>query len=106
MEPFTPAQLGEARNVMDSVMGGVSQGGWIPNASTFFGETSLRNNGGFASIRWRFPNAQNWSYAKGIYIRSVRVCSPWSSECRIDVAAFDSQIIQGPEAYRSPNTHL
>ena len=76
MEPFTPAQLGEARNVMDSVMGGVSQGGFISEANTFFGETSLRNNGGFASIRWRFPNAQNWSYAKGIYIRSVRVCTP------------------------------
>ena len=76
MEPFTPAQLGEVRNVMDSVMGGVSQGGWIPDANTFFGETSLRNNGGFASIRWRFPNAQNWTYAKGIYIRSVQFSLP------------------------------
>lgn len=83
MEPFTPAQLGEARNVMDSVMGGVSQGGWIPDAKTFFGETSLRNNGGFASVRWRFPNAQNWSYAKGIYIRGLKHTDPQTHTFRI-----------------------
>lgn len=72
-EPFTSSQLGiEPVRVMDSVMGGISRGGWISQTNTFFGETSLANNGGFASLRWRFSNIQNWSYAKGIYIKGLK----------------------------------
>lgn len=71
-EPFTPQQIGEPINVMDSVMGGISQGGWMPKTNTFYGVTSLANNGGFASIRWRFNTIQNWSYAKGIYIKGLK----------------------------------
>ena len=44
----------------------------MAKSNTFFGETSLANNGGFASLRWRFPVAQNWSYAKGVYIKGLR----------------------------------
>jgi NADH dehydrogenase [ubiquinone] 1 alpha subcomplex assembly factor 1 len=55
--------------VNDNVMGGVSQGQWIPDSGTFRGNTSLANNGGFASLRWRMKTVQNWSYAKGIYLR-------------------------------------
>jgi hypothetical protein len=72
-EPFTSSQLGiEPVRVMDSVMGGISNGGWISQTNTFFGETSLANNGGFASLRWRFSNIQNWSHAKGIYIKGLK----------------------------------
>lgn len=71
-EPFTTQQLPPPVGVMDSVMGGLSRGSWIPKTNTFYGETSLANNGGFASLRWRFNNMQNWSYAKGIYIKGLR----------------------------------
>eukprot|EP00581_Thalassiosira_minuscula_P003342 CAMPEP_0183740052 /NCGR_PEP_ID=MMETSP0737-20130205/58753_1 /TAXON_ID=385413 /ORGANISM="Thalassiosira miniscula, Strain CCMP1093" /LENGTH=271 /DNA_ID=CAMNT_0025975037 /DNA_START=228 /DNA_END=1040 /DNA_ORIENTATION=+ len=72
-ESFSNSQLGgEPIGVMDSVMGGISRGSWISKSNLFFGETSLANNGGFASLRWRFPNMQNWSYAKGIYIKGLK----------------------------------
>eukprot|EP00584_Thalassiosira_punctigera_P002145 CAMPEP_0172531540 /NCGR_PEP_ID=MMETSP1067-20121228/4907_1 /TAXON_ID=265564 ORGANISM="Thalassiosira punctigera, Strain Tpunct2005C2" /NCGR_SAMPLE_ID=MMETSP1067 /ASSEMBLY_ACC=CAM_ASM_000444 /LENGTH=277 /DNA_ID=CAMNT_0013315931 /DNA_START=179 /DNA_END=1012 /DNA_ORIENTATION=+ len=72
-EPFTKTQLGgEPAGVMDGVMGGISSGGWMSKSNTFFGETSLANNGGFASLRWRFPNAQNWSHARGIYVKGLK----------------------------------
>jgi hypothetical protein len=72
-EPFTSSQLGsQPVGVMDSVMGGISNGGWMDATNTFFGETSLANNGGFASLRWRFYNMQNWSYAKGIYLKGIK----------------------------------
>mmetsp|Transcript_24733 Transcript_24733/g.59619 ORF Transcript_24733/g.59619 Transcript_24733/m.59619 type:complete len:306 (+) Transcript_24733:129-1046(+) len=72
-EPFTSSQLsGEPVGVMDSVMGGISNGSWIAKSNIFFGQTSLANNGGFASLRWRFQNVQNWSYAKGIYMKGLK----------------------------------
>ena len=72
-EPFTPSQLGvQPVGVMDSVMGGMSNGSWISKTNTFFGETSLANNGGFASLRWRFAHMQNWSFAKGIYMMGLK----------------------------------
>lgn len=72
-DPYTTSQLGgEPIGVMDNVMGGISKGNWVSKSNLFFGETSLANNGGFASLRWRFPNIQNWSYAKGIYIKGLR----------------------------------
>jgi len=83
-DPFTKSQLGnEPLAVMDNVMGGISHGSWIPKTNTFFGETSLANNGGFASLRWRFPNAQNWSYARGIYITGLRHSHPEEHTFRI-----------------------
>ena len=79
LEPFTSQQLpSQPIEVMDNVMGGVSSGGWTPSDASssssssvgkFCGTTSLANNGGFASLRWRFPRLQNWSYAKGIYLK-------------------------------------
>ena len=72
-EPFSASQLGgEPIGVMDSVMGGISRGSWTSTSNTFSGETALANNGGFASLRWRFPNVQNWSYAQGIYIQGLK----------------------------------
>jgi hypothetical protein len=55
--------------VNDNVMGGISQGEWVPDTQTFRGNTSLAYNGGFASLRWRLERIQNWSYAKGIYLK-------------------------------------
>ena len=75
LEPFTSQQLpSQPIEVMDNVMGGVSSGSWASSSSTssvgkFRGTTSLANNGGFASLRWRFQTLQNWSYAKGIYLK-------------------------------------
>eukprot|EP00980_Cylindrotheca_fusiformis_P003688 scaffold818_cov136-Cylindrotheca_fusiformis.AAC.54 len=83
-EPFTKAQLPqEPVAVMDNVMGGVSQGGWIGKSRIFYGSTSLENNGGFASIRWRFPTTQNWSHAQGIYLKGVRHSKPEEHTFRI-----------------------
>lgn len=52
---FNKPKAGEGwRNVNDSVMGGVSQGKFrITNDKTleFYGDLSLENNGGFASVR-------------------------------------------------------
>jgi hypothetical protein len=84
LEPFTQSQLpNEPLRVLDNVMGGISQGSWISTANTFYGETSLANNGGFASLRWRFPQKQNWSYAKGIYIKGLRHSKPNEHTFRI-----------------------
>jgi len=70
LEPFTPQQLpSPPLEVMDSVMGGISRGTWNPSTTTFSGRTALDFNGGFSSLRWRFPVTQNWSYAKGLYLR-------------------------------------
>eukprot|EP00546_Thalassionema_frauenfeldii_P022051 CAMPEP_0178901610 /NCGR_PEP_ID=MMETSP0786-20121207/4129_1 /TAXON_ID=186022 /ORGANISM="Thalassionema frauenfeldii, Strain CCMP 1798" /LENGTH=249 /DNA_ID=CAMNT_0020572753 /DNA_START=212 /DNA_END=958 /DNA_ORIENTATION=+ len=55
--------------VNDNVMGGVSTSRWNSAGTTFSGKTSLANNGGFASLRWRMRNIQNWSYAKGLYLK-------------------------------------
>ena len=46
--------------VNDNVMGGVSQGGWMASddeVGVFAGRLSLRNNGGFSSVRTRVPSA-------------------------------------------------
>ncbi|KAL7520568.1 hypothetical protein ACHAWX_005699 [Stephanocyclus meneghinianus] len=75
-QPFTSSQLGQPIKVMDNVMGGISTGKWDPNTNSFAGVTSLANNGGFSSIRWRFENCQNWSYAKGIYISGLKHSKP------------------------------
>eukprot|EP00984_Skeletonema_dohrnii_P008755 scaffold3267_cov130-Skeletonema_dohrnii-CCMP3373.AAC.7 len=84
LEPFTQTQLpNEPLGVMDNVMGGNSRGSWISKANTFFGETSLANNGGFASLRWRFSQKQNWSYAKGIYIKGLHHSKPMEHTFRI-----------------------
>ena len=84
LEPFSQNQLpSEPLGVMDNVMGGISRGSWISKANTFFGETSLANNGGFASLRWRFPQRQNLSYAKGIYIKGLRHSNPSQHTFRI-----------------------
>lgn len=68
--------------VNDNVMGGVSQGQWLSQTNTFFGSTSLQNNGGFASLRWRFETFQNWSHAKGIFLK-VRHSKPQEHTFRI-----------------------
>jgi len=70
LEPFTNTMIPvEPYVVNDNVMGGISQGGWSSTSKTFRGNTSLANNGGFSSLRWRFDRIQNWSYAKGIYLK-------------------------------------
>lgn len=73
-QPFDESTLPASvpRQVMDNVMGGISQGYWIPESKTFRGTTSLANNGGFASLRWRMEVPQNWSRAQGIYLRGVQ----------------------------------
>ena len=71
LEQFTDTMIPSSPYVVnDNVMGGISQGEWLPTSKTFRGNTSLANNGGFSSLRWRFNRIQNWSYAKGIYIKA------------------------------------
>jgi Complex I intermediate-associated protein 30 (CIA30) len=71
LEPFVTGTQVPSQPIIvnDSVMGGISNCQWIPEQSTMTGTTSLANNGGFSSLRWRFPVVQNWSYAKGIYLK-------------------------------------
>jgi len=57
--------------VNDNVMGGVSQGGWMASDEgfgVFAGRLSMRNNGGFSSVRTRVPTASLAGY-DGIEMR-------------------------------------
>mmetsp|Transcript_61551 Transcript_61551/g.74025 ORF Transcript_61551/g.74025 Transcript_61551/m.74025 type:complete len:338 (+) Transcript_61551:88-1101(+) len=70
LESFTDDVLpAQPLIVNDNVMGGMSQCQYITESRLFYGFTSLQNNGGFASLRWRFRTNQNWSYAKGLYLK-------------------------------------
>lgn len=62
-----PGEANRWRAINDSVMGGVSRGGlWVEDGiGVFRGETSLENNGGFASVR-RDPEAFDLSDAPGL----------------------------------------
>jgi len=60
-------QLPAPAEIHDNVMGGVSRGAF--RANTFSGTISLENNGGFASVRWRFGQPQDWSAARGMYLK-------------------------------------
>ncbi|MFP4137628.1 MAG: CIA30 family protein [Halomonas sp.] len=58
------------RAINDDVMGGVSRGGLHGEGGVgvFSGETSLENNGGFASVR-REPEAMDLGTAEGVVLR-------------------------------------
>ena len=58
------------RAINDAVMGGVSRGGLTAEdgIGVFRGETSLENNGGFASVR-RDPEALDLSNASGLALQ-------------------------------------
>jgi hypothetical protein len=79
LEPFTTSHIGDGPvGVMDGVMGGASAGRWSPAEeeelanNTFLGRISLANNGGFASLRWRFSDGpRDWSRARGVYVRGL-----------------------------------
>jgi len=78
LDPFPVGQFpSRPVEVMDGVMGGLSSGRWVGGDAigTFSGTTSLANNGGFASLRWRFNGGRDWSHAKGVYLR-VRHSDP------------------------------
>ena len=74
LEPFTTSHIGDGPvGVMDGVMGGASAGRWSPAEeeelanNTFLGRISLANNGGFASLRWRFSDGpRDWSHARTV----------------------------------------
>ena len=77
LEPFTDRMIPQNPVVVnDNVMGGISQCNWNEKERRFTGSTSLANNGGFASLRWRFQVVQNWSYAKGIYLKGITHSKP------------------------------
>lgn len=83
LEPFTGSMIPlEPCVVNDNVMGGMSKGAWISSSKSFRGTTSLANNGGFSSLRWRFDRIQNWSYAKGIYLK-VKHSNPTEHTFRV-----------------------
>lgn len=62
-----PAESSRWRAITDDVMGGVSRGGLHgkDGVGVFSGETSLENNGGFASVR-REPEAFDLSASSGV----------------------------------------
>lgn len=95
LEKFTDQQLpSEPLNILDNVMGGVSQGRWESNLKTFRGYTSLANNGGFASLRWRFNTMQNWSFAKGLYLK-VKHSKPQEHTFRLILKDITCEQIRG-----------
>ena len=99
LEKFTERMVNHQPSLIinDNVMGGVSQSQWIQSSKTFTGSTSLRNNGGFASIRWRLDPVQNWSYAKGIYLK-VQHSNPAEHTFRIIVKDMTCDRMGGPGA--------
>ncbi|MEX0322758.1 MAG: CIA30 family protein [Puniceicoccaceae bacterium] len=67
-----PESLNDWYSVNDGVMGGRSKGSFTSTSSgglLFFGDLSLENNGGFASIRSRMEPL-NLSDAKGLLVRA------------------------------------
>ena len=84
-QPFTNKLmfLNDPVVVNDNVMGGRSMCLWDETSNTFRGMTSLANNGGFASLRWRFKATQNWNHAKGIYIRVLSQSKPMEHTFRL-----------------------
>ncbi|WP_444984611.1 CIA30 family protein [Halomonas mongoliensis] len=65
-----PGEANRWRAINDNVMGGVSRGGLTVEDGTgvFSGETSLENNGGFASVR-RDPEAFDLARQAGMALR-------------------------------------
>lgn len=63
-------QPADWRNIDDVVMGGLSSSGFriIEGRAFFEGEVSLKNNGGFASVRSR-PRDHDLSEAQGVLLR-------------------------------------
>eukprot|EP00566_Odontella_aurita_P017877 CAMPEP_0113561398 /NCGR_PEP_ID=MMETSP0015_2-20120614/19953_1 /TAXON_ID=2838 /ORGANISM="Odontella" /LENGTH=328 /DNA_ID=CAMNT_0000463187 /DNA_START=74 /DNA_END=1057 /DNA_ORIENTATION=+ /assembly_acc=CAM_ASM_000160 len=95
LEPFTDRQLpSQPLPVLDNVMGGMSFGRWDADSATFRGTTSLANNGGFASLRWRFNPVQNWTYAKGIYLK-VRHSNPGEHTFRLILKDTTCEMARG-----------
>jgi hypothetical protein len=84
-QPFTNQImfLNDPVVVNDNVMGGRSTCMWEETTKTFQGTTSLANNGGFASLRWRLKKAQNWNHATGIYIRVISHSNPLEHTFRL-----------------------
>lgn len=94
----------------DNVMGGVSQGAWSSDSNTFRGNTSLANNGGFSSLRWSYASTfQNWSRAKGIYLKGVRHSNPAEHTFRIILKDTTCERLRGANfktVFSNPNqTH-
>jgi hypothetical protein len=105
LETFTPQQLPQPLEVLDNVMGGMSRGQWLGQTNTFVGNTSLQNNGGFASLRWRFNTLQNWSYAKGVYLK-VRHSKPEEHTFRLILKDTTCEQVRGANfknVFSTPN---
>ncbi len=90
-----PGEANRWRAINDSVMGGVSRGGLHveDGIGLFSGETSLANNGGFASVR-RDPEAFDLSSAAGMAL-SVR-----GDGRRYQLRLYTAQLPEGA-AYRA-----
>jgi len=95
LEKFSDTVISsQPMNINDNVMGGISQGQWVKDASVFTGNTSLANNGGFASLRWRMDRVQNWSYAQGIYLK-VKHSNPENHTFRLILKDFTCEEVRG-----------
>eukprot|EP00536_Pseudo-nitzschia_multiseries_P014454 jgi/Psemu1/214755/e_gw1.707.9.1 len=96
LEPFSGTMIpAEPYVINDNVMGGVSRGQWDSSSGTFRGTTSTANNGGFSSLRWRLDRIQNWSYAKGIYLKNVKHSTPAQHTFRLMVKDTTCEQVRG-----------
>lgn len=106
LEKFTDAMIpSQPFIVNDNVMGGLSRGQWLSQSNSFTGSTSLQNNGGFASLRWRLNTIQNWSYAKGMYLK-VKHSNPEQHTFRIILKDTSCEQVRGANfknVFSNPN---
>ena len=68
MVPLLDPNTAGVSRLNDGVMGGISNSNW--QDGIFSGSVRLDNNGGFASLRLRFPNPLNVSQFDGFYIKA------------------------------------
>ncbi|KAL3823624.1 hypothetical protein ACHAXA_005605 [Cyclostephanos tholiformis] len=111
LEPFTKSQIGDGPvGVMDGVMGGISSGSWVPDANAFLGRISLENNGGFASLRWRFfDGPHDWSSASGVYFTGLRHSRPGEHTFRLtlkDRACERARLANFKATFANPQIRL
>lgn len=106
LEKFVWGDSIEPLTVHDNVMGGISQGYWDKSKKKFSGNVLTDYNGGFASLRWRMNPIQNWSYAKGIYLK-VKHSKPESHSFRITLKDMTCEQVRGANyknIFSNPNS--
>jgi len=92
MVPLLDPNTAGVSKLNDGVMGGISNSNW--QDGIFSGSVRLDNNGGFASLRLRFPNPLNVSQFDGFYIKARNMLGPQAKNQEFCVIMKDSLCMQ------------